>query len=213
MQQVFPDLALRWSHRILAPRSPLSNFTASARLVSTRQLLSSPGEFDLLGGTTGATRIRSYPLSVTGTWAGARPFVTTFGANFVQRTDDRPGSNGRGSSMDFNGDIAKAFALPASWHPRGDLRTRISVQNSHTQSFVLNPLAIGCVGTYVCSSRLTDNGRRSATFTADTDVADNMTSSFVISRVESFDRNLSREFTQTVLSAILHLQFFAGEMH
>ena len=40
-----------------------------------------------------------------------------------------------------------------------------------------------------------------------------MTSSFVISRVQSFDNNLSRDFTQTVLSAILHLQFYSGEMH
>lgn len=212
-QLVFPDMALRWSHRILAPRSPLASFTASARVVDTRQLLSSPGEFDLLTGDNGSTSIRSYPLSVTGTWAGSRPLTTTFGANYVRRSDNRPGSNGRGNALDFNTEIARAFALPAAWHPRSDIRTRISLQDSHAQSFVLNPLAIGCVGTFVCQSRLVDNGRRSATFTADTDVADNMTSSFVISRVESFDRNLSREFTQTVLSAILHLQFFAGEMH
>ena len=62
-------------------------------------------------------------------------------------------------------------------------------------------------------SRLTDNGRRSATFTADTDVSDTMTSSFVISRVNSYDLNLSRTFTQTVLSAVLHLQFYSGAMH
>jgi hypothetical protein len=46
---------------------------------------------------------------------------------------------------------------------------------------------------------------------ADTDVAENLSSSFVISRVQSFDHNLNRQFTQTVLSAVMHLQFYAGE--
>src|SRR5205807_553169 len=60
-------------------------------------------------------------------------------------------------------------------------------------------------------SRLTDNGRRAFSMSADTDVAENLSSSFVISRVESFDRNLNRRFTQTVLSAVMHLQFYAGD--
>lgn len=206
-QVVFPDVALRWSQKIQAPSSPLTSLNASLRALATRQILSSPGEFDLPSGDNGETRVRSYPLSLSGVWAGERPVTTTFGANVVQRLDNRPGSNGRGTSLDVNGDIARAFALPSQWHPRSDLRTRLSLQNSHGESYVLNPLAIGR------RSRLTDNGRRSFTLTADTDVSDNVVSSFVISRVASFDRNLSREFTQTVLSAILHLQFYAGEMH
>ncbi|HXN75151.1 MAG TPA: hypothetical protein VN876_00875 [Gemmatimonadaceae bacterium] len=60
-------------------------------------------------------------------------------------------------------------------------------------------------------SRLSDSGRRAFSMSADTDVAENISSSFVISRVESFDRNLNRNFTQTVLSAVMHLQFYAGE--
>ncbi|MGI8765740.1 MAG: cell surface protein SprA [Gemmatimonadaceae bacterium] len=206
-QVVFPDVALRWSRKIESPGAPLTSFNASVRALATRQLLSSPGEFDLPSGDNGETRVRSYPLSLSGVWAGERPLTTTFGANIVQRLDNRPGSNGRGTSLDVNGDVARAFALPSQWHPRSDLRTRLTVQNSHGESYVLNPLAIGR------RSRLTDNGRRSFTLTADTDVTDNVVSSFVISRVASFDRNLSREFTQTVLSAILHLQFYGGELH
>jgi hypothetical protein len=185
-------------------------------MVGTTQLLSSPGEFDIDVGDNGETRIRSYPLSLSAIWAGSRPLTTTFGANVVKRVDDRPGSAGRGSSVDLNADFARAFALPSQWHPRSDLRTRLTLQSSHGESFVINPLVLDCnnlVAGNVCTSRLTDNGRRSVTLTADTDVADNVVSSFVISRVASFDRNLSREFTQTVISAILHLQFFAGEMH
>ena len=117
------------------------------------------------------------------------------------------GAAGSGKSIDFNADVSRAFTLPPQWHPHSDLRARVSFQNSRGDSYVINPLdALG-------RSRLTDNGRRSASFTADTDISDTMTSSFVISRVQSFDNNLSREFTQTVLSAILHLQFYSGEMH
>ncbi|MDQ2888922.1 MAG: cell surface protein SprA [Gemmatimonadota bacterium] len=206
-QLVFPDIALRWSRRATDSTSVIQNFTASARVAETSQLLIGSGEYDVPGSGSGLTRIRSYPVSVSAVWLGSHPLSTSFGANLVQRLDDRPGLNGRGTALDVNADIARAFALPPQWHPHGDLRTRVSFQDSYGQSYVLNPLVL------LGRSRLTDNGRRSATFTADTDVSDTMTSSFVISRVESFDRNLSREFTQTVLSAILHLQFYSGEMH
>ena len=206
-QLVFPDVALRWVKRIADTTALIRNFSASARVAGTTQRLTSPGEFSLPDGENGETRIRSYPVSLSAIWAGTRPLTTSFGVNLVQRLDNEPGLSGRGTSMDINADIARAFALPAQWHPHSDLRTRLSFQNSHGKSYVLNPLDI------VGRSRLTDNGRRSASFSADTDVSDTMTSTFVISRVDSFDANLSRTFTQTVLSAILHLQFYSGEMH
>ncbi|HEY5086815.1 MAG TPA: cell surface protein SprA [Gemmatimonadaceae bacterium] len=206
-QLIFPDVAVRWSKHITDSTALIRNFAASARVAGTTQRLVSPGEFTLPDGESGETRIRSYPVTLSAIWAGSHPLTTTVGANLVQRLDNQPGLSGRGNSLDVNADLARAFALPPQWHPHGDLRARISVQDSHGESYVLNPLTI------LGRSRLTDNGRRSATFTADTDVSDTMTSSFVISRVESFDQNLSREFTQTVLSAILHLQFYSGEMH
>ena len=215
-QVVFPDLALAWTRKFTSPRSPIASFTTNARMVGTRQILSSPGEAELLEGQSGETRIRSYPLSLTTVWAGGRPLTTTFGLNLVRRFDERPGSTGDGKSVDFNGDVAKAFALPSAWHPRSDLRLRLSMQDSHAQTFVINPLAAGCGPGLLgdeCRSRLLDNGRRAFTLTADTDVGEGLVSSFVISRVASFDRNLSREFTQTVLSAVLHMQFFAGDLH
>ena len=100
--------------------------------------------------------------------------------------------------------MSKPWKLPADWNARSDLRTRVSYQKSQGQNFVVNPLAL------TGESRLTDNGRRAVSMSADTDVAENLSSSFVISRVESFDRNLNRRFTQTVLSAVMHLQFYAG---
>ena len=123
-------------------------------------------------------------------WAGSRPLTTTIGANITQRMDNRPGLAGQGDGLNVNADISKSFPLPAEWHARSDLRTRISFQNSHEQDYVLDPLV------FDQRSRLTDNGRRAVTFTTDTDVAENLTSSFVISRAISFDSNINRQFTQ-----------------
>jgi len=114
------------------------------------------------------------------------------------------------SSKNHNNDvsfeISKPWAVPPDWKLKSDIRTRVSYQDTHGDNFVLNPLTLSR------ESRLTDNGRRAFSFSADTDVAENLSSSFVFSRVESFDKNLNRQFTQTVLSAVLHLQFFAGDL-
>ena len=61
-------------------------------------------------------------------------------------------------------------------------------------------------------SRLSDNGRRAFNLNADTDFADNLTGSFTMSRVISFDNNFNRRFTQTVITAVLNIRFFAGEL-
>ena len=114
--------------------------------------------------------------------------------------------SGKNHNADVSFELAKPWATPPSWKLRSDIRTRLSYQDTHGDNFVLNPLTLSR------ESRLTDNGRRAFSFSADTDVAENLSSSFVFSRVESFDKNLNRRFTQTVLSAVLHLQFFAGDL-
>ena len=138
-------------------------------------------------------------------FAGARPIATTVGFSLSKRLDTKPGLSSNGDNSDFSVDISKPWMLPTSWNARSDLRTRLSYQKSHGQNFVVNPLAL------TGESRLSDNGRRAFSMSADTDVAENLSSSFLVSRVESFDRNLNRRFTQTVLSAVMHLQFYAGE--
>ena len=144
-------------------------------------------------------------MSVSVVFAGARPLSSTFGFSHSKRLDTKPGLRSNGNNSDFSIDLAKPWALPPDWGARSDLRTRVSYQESQGQNFVVNPFA------FTGESRLSDNGRRAVSMSADTDVAENLTSSFVLSRVESFDRNLNRRFTQTVLSAVMHLQFYAGE--
>jgi hypothetical protein len=43
-------------------------------------------------------------------------------------------------------------------------------------------------------------------------VAENATFSVQASRVVTFDRNFNQRFTQTLLSAVLNIQFFGGAL-
>ena len=60
------------------------------------------------------------------------------------------------------------------------------------------------------SSRLTDNGRYTFNIGADTDVSETASFSLTGARTVTYDENFNRRFTQTVISAVLHLQFFGG---
>jgi hypothetical protein len=205
VQIVFPDVSLRWTGRPAMLSSIISTIGANARVLETRQFNGTEPLFGEATNDRGQLRIRSYPMSGSIVFAGARPVSSTVGFSLSKRLDSKPGLSSNGNNSDFSIDVAKPWRLPTDWSPRSDLRTRISYQKSQGQNFVFNPLA------FTQESRLTDNGRRAFSMSADTDVAENLSSSFVVSRVESFDRNLNRRFTQTVLSAVMHLQFYAGE--
>ncbi len=204
-QIVFPDVSLRWTAQPAALKSIVSSMGANARVLETRQFNGTQPLFGELVDDRGTLRVRSYPMSGSVVFAGARPLSSTIGFSLSKRLDAKPGLSSNGDNSDFSVDVSKPWKLPADWNARSDLRTRVSYQKSQGQNFVVNPLAL------TGESRLSDNGRRAFSMSADTDVAENLSSSFVISRVESFDRNLNRRFTQTVLSAVMHLQFYAGE--
>ena len=220
-QVVFPDLSLRWSMKPQRLRGFIASVGGTARAVQTRQvntrqpefireLASEDGDADEIGPSflpdRGETIVRSFPANLSVVFAGQRPVTASVGYAFSARRERRPGLSSRSGNNDISFEIAKPWAVPADWKLRSDIRTRVSYQDTHGDNFVLNPLALSR------ESRLTDNGRKAFSFSADTDVAENLSSSFVFSRVESFDENLNRRFTQTVLSAVLHLQFFGGDI-
>jgi len=204
-QIAFPDVSFRWTGRPIGLQSVISSLGANARVMETRQFNGTQPLLDEVIDDRGQLRVRTFPLSGSIVFAGARPLASTVGYSFSKRLDAKPGLSSNGDNSDFSIDVSKPWGLPADWNARSDLRTRVSYQKSQGQNFVINPLAV------TGESRLSDNGRRAFSMSADTDVAENISSSFVISRVESFDRNLNRQFTQTVLSAVMHLQFYAGE--
>ncbi|HEY6089868.1 MAG TPA: cell surface protein SprA [Gemmatimonadaceae bacterium] len=204
-QIVFPDVSLRWSGQPPGLRSIIKSMGANARVLQTRQFNGTQPLFGEVIDDRGQLRVRSYPMSGTVVFAGEHPISSTVGFSLSKRLDAKPGLSSNGDNSDFSIDVSKPWKLPADWNARSDLRTRVSYQKSQGQNFVVNPLAL------TGESRLSDNGRHAFSMSADTDVAENLSSSFVVSRVESFDHNLNRRFTQTVLSAVMHLQFYAGE--
>jgi hypothetical protein len=204
-QVVYPDVTFRWSGQPVALNWLLSSVSATVRAVHTRQAFVSPPE--TLNGAIErrATRLRSYPATLTLNGPG-NDLSLTLAFTRSDRVDSLPGSAGESRSTDGTADITKAFPLPASWNLPGGLRTRLSYQRTETRSYVSN-LAVSSL-----RSRLTDNGRNAFSLNADTDLADDISFSLQASRVVTFDRNFNRRFTQTLISAVLNIQFFGGAL-
>ena len=206
-QVIFPDVGIQWSGRPRALSWLWSSVGLSARAQETGQIFGTPDSLAVFEDDRSDSRFRSYPVSLSLTWALVPGLVTNGGFSRVRRLETKPGIASRSRNTDYNVDVAMPFRIPSGepGKPR-DVRTRFSYQSGQGSSFVINPLALNN------TSRLFESGRRALTLSADTDVGENLASSFLISRVASFDRNFNREITQTVLSAVLHLQFFGGEM-
>jgi hypothetical protein len=204
-QRVYPDVAFRWTGQPIALSPYITNATVSVRAVHTHQSFHSPP--DIPGGEAEirATRIRTYPATLT-LFGPDDGLSLSLGWSRSDRVDSLPGSVGESRSSDGSADITRAFPLPASWDLPSGLRTRLSYVRSETRSYVSNAAA------FTQRSRLTDNGRTSLSLNADTDLAENMTFSLQASRVVTFDRNFNRRFTQTLLSAVLNIQFFGGAL-
>ncbi|MGI9141482.1 MAG: cell surface protein SprA [Gemmatimonadaceae bacterium] len=205
-QVVFPDVGIQWSGRPRGLSWLWSNASFSARVQETEQRYGTPSPEGIGADDRSDSRFRSYPFNVSLAWALVPGLATNGGFSRVRRAESRPGVDSRSRNTDYNLDVAMPFRMPAGEGKHRDVRTRFSYQSGEGSSFVINPLALNN------TSRLFESGRRALTFSADTDVGENLASSFLISRVASFDRNFNREITQTVLSAVLQLQFFGGEM-
>jgi hypothetical protein len=204
-QVVYPDVTFRWSGQPVALTWLLSSVSATVRAVHTRQAFVSPPETSGRPVERRATKFRSYPATLTLNGAGD-DLSLTLAFTRSDRSDSLPGSAGESRSTDGEAHITKAFPLPASWNLPGGLRTRFSYQRSETRSYVSNLAALSQ------RSRLTDNGRNHISLNADTNLSDDVSFSFQASRVVTFDRNFNRRFTQTLISAVLNIQFFGGAL-
>lgn len=200
--RTYPDISLRWSGRPALLSGMFERLGLTARALQSRQAWTTPSFDGEVLTEMRLSRQESYPFTASAVTAYGNVALSASYA-LTRRVDSLPGSVARRRASDVAADIGKSFALPASWKVKNPLRTRVSWQETLTQSFVANALAEGA------RSRLTDNGRRAFNFNADTDVADNMTFSLQGSRVVTFDRNFNRRFVQTVITAVFQLNFFA----
>lgn len=204
-QTGFPDLTLRWSLGRSGAAGPIEHASASARLLHTRQRNAAMVDALLGPREVRSTAIRSYPLNGSITWGYGR-LTTGGGYSLTLRTDTIPGTRIESVSRDASAELGRPFTLPARWGLGSDLRTRLGYQYSRSRS-TASSLSAGRR-----ENSLLDNGRWSATVDADADVAENLTFGMQAARIVTYDRNLGRHLTQTVLTAALTLHFFAGPL-
>jgi hypothetical protein len=177
----------------------------NGRLLRTRQSLVVPSVLAGANPEERATRVQMYPINGSMTWAAGE--VTLIGGySYRTQTDSLPGSVTHGNSNETSAEVGRTFSLPPDWGLKSGLRARLGFQQTRNQSYVQNLFAESR------RSRLTDNGRQAFTLNADTDVAENATFSIQGSRIVNFDHNLNRRLTQTVITAVLQMQFFAGDL-
>ncbi|MBV9878840.1 MAG: hypothetical protein JO180_00005, partial [Gemmatirosa sp.] len=213
-----PDLTLRWAWKpapLSVSGAVVSNVGASARMLRQLQTATAPAD-SLAPEDARSTLLRSWPVTGTVTWAALGGLTTSGGLTMARRTDDLPGSRTASTTRDANAEATRAFKPPTRWGLKSDIRGRIGWQASRTRTLVngLDPLGrelpsfdlLNPFGRIVQA----DLGRRSLSFGANSDVAENMTLGLTGARVTTFNRNFGTQVTQTVLSAVLQLNFFSG---
>ncbi|MEO7521765.1 MAG: cell surface protein SprA, partial [Gemmatimonas sp.] len=208
------DNAVRWSYRPLRLAKILSSVTlnASYRVSDNETVI--PNE---LGGLADQSRThsQSQPVRASVTWSFLGNLSTSATMDRTLREDSRPGSVTTNDTRSMSVDLGRPFKLPKKWNARSPLRTRLSYQSEETRTVVGgaatsptdSPIAFNLL-----NSILTNNGRQALNFNADTDISELMTFSLTGSQVLTFDRSYNRRVSNTVFSAMVRMQFFAGQV-
>jgi hypothetical protein len=110
----------------------------------------------------------------------------------------RPGIETEGEGRVISADVRKVIRAGTMPWLTEDIRTRLSYSSSVNRTTIANTISLA-------NSRLVDNGRYSIGFSADSDVSDTMVLSVGGSQTVTYDRNFNRRVTQTIFSAILHI--------
>jgi hypothetical protein len=220
-QVTFPDVSLRWTFQ---PRAALLRRLVASigTTVDARRTKSSTFQPTVFEGAVaqgvgdapapGAQQVgirgeqvsKQYRVTPSVTWALGGGLSTAAGWSRTDHTELRSGGITIGRQEDLSANVGRSFRLPERWKARSDVRWTMGFAHSRSESF------------FDAGSerrRVTDNGRWSLTTNADTEVSENMNFSLTLARSVNFDNLYDRRFTQTVLTATLHLTFFAGELH
>ena len=213
-QVVKPDYSLRWSWRPTRFRKVITMLNVNGRYLVSEQSTVIPNE---TGGLADRSRItaRSQPLSGAITWAFLGGLTTNASIDRTHREEQRPGAFTTGETARMAFDVARRFKVPPRFSKRNaSVRTALSYQQEASQTIVQGTSFTNAAGEVVptASSVLTDNGRRAFNFNADTDLSELVTFSLTGSRVVNFDRNYNRQTSNLIVSAVLQLRFFAGDL-
>lgn len=210
-RQTYPDVSIRWNWRPITLSKFISAATLQASYTLSEQQTVVPNES---GGIADRSRTlsRRQPLSASITWAFLGDLTTNGTYTRTNREDARPGSLTLDESNDMSFDFRRSFPLPKKWNTRtGKVRTMVSYQSSDNIATV-GGASVAVPDSGATFSVLTNNGRQAFNINADTDLSELLSFSLTGSHIITFDRNYNRRLASTVISVVLNLRFFAGEL-
>jgi cell surface protein SprA len=213
-QIVRPDLTVRWSWRPARLRKIITLLNVNGNYVITEQETVIPNE---TGGLADRSRLisRRQPLSGSITWAFLGNLTTSGQVSRERREERRPGSVTNGETKRMSFDMGKTIRLPKKWNTRtGQMRTTLSYQSDENSSIVAGSTFTDQLGNVATSapSVLTNFGRRAINLNASSELSELITFQLTGSHVVNFDRNYNRQTSNLIFSAVLQLQFFAGQL-
>lgn len=205
----FPDLSLRWSMRPRRLSMIFQSLGAAAeyRTTESRSFQPTQGEGEGISdendvGIRGEQSNTIYRVSPSITWALGSGLTTAGGWSKTERKELRSGGLTLGETTEITANVGKAFKLPEKYQGRL-VRASLGFARSNSESTFEGEVE---------ARRLQDLGRWGINLNADTDVAENMTFSMTAARSSNFDNLFDRRFSQMVITATLHLTFFAGDL-
>jgi hypothetical protein len=203
VQRRFPDALLQWAYRPAPGANVLSNVSASVGFARSDVTLSLPSLIDQTPPEIRHTHVETYPIAGAIAFAGPSAFSTGARYQLRRAIDSLPASVARSTGNDLSVDAGRVFHIPASWQlgVHDDLRTRFTFQLTHNTTSVFD--STGSV-----RARLQDNGRKTFTLTADSNINEFLVLTFNGSHILTFDNNLNRRFEYTVFSAVFQWQPF-----
>lgn len=211
-QLVRPDYRLSWNWRPVRLGKIVSLVSVNGRYLITEQETTIPNE---LGGLADRSRTvaRNRPLSASITWSAFGNLVTNASVNRQRREDLRPGSITNGDTRTMSFDIQRVVRLPKTWNTRdGQLRTSASYQ-SEEAFWQVNGTSVFTGATLTTApSVITNTGRRAYNLNASTDLSDLLSLNVTGSQIVNFDRNVNRQLSTLVFSAVLQVRFFSGTL-
>jgi cell surface protein SprA len=213
-RRTYPDVTLRWNWRPVRLRKVVSNVSFTGGYLVREQSTEVPNE---TGGLADRSRTlsRDRPITSSITWTFLGNLTTNAQYRLERREDARPGSLTESDTKRMTFDVARSIPLPKKWNTRtGQLRTRLSYQSEESIATVggSSDAVLPPGATVPSSSVLTNNGRQAFNINADTDLSELLTFSLTGSHILTYDRNFNRRLSNTVVSVILNLRFFAGEL-
>ena len=204
---VLPRVSLGWNYRpsVALVSKVFSNISANAGWEPSQTEGFAPALTDGAVAERSLTKTRALPVRASVTWAFLGDLTTTGTWREQKQEERRPGAHVLGDGTDMSMSMGRAFKVPKTWNLGEQISTSLSWQQQSMRRYL--PDSTGGVAANQAS-----NGRNAINFNADTQLAENLLGSLVMSRVVNFDNVTNRRFNQFVLTAVFQLTFQAGQI-